>query len=548
MGELTIEQQRALAIAKARRARQEADATPGYLDQVAGAGPVIRDAAIDAAKAGGSGLARGAAFIADAPGNLSAAVGDFAGDMSERFGASPDFAEGVRGAMRGGPMGSPGAVGNTMDMISPQIRGYDPKTTLGEYVQTAVEFIPGAMFGPGGMVGNIVRYGVLPGLASEGAGQLTEGTKAEPYARIAAALLTPLVTGRPTNRAKPIIPRADPEDARMAETLMNSGVQPTVGQVTDSSLLRRMEGSLDFVPGQMDDVTAAAMKTTGSSATRATPEALKAQADDIISGMDRAVSGVSFQPTPQMAQQADDVIRDYARATAEGNIVPDVRNIADEIMEAATRPSGGQIALATLKDWRSRLGKLLQSGDAQVRDAAWGLRNVIDRATEDALTAAGRASDVSALKSFREQYRNWLAVADASTRAGAESGILSPTQLNQSVIRSQGRRNAAIGNTTPLGELTRAAAGVLRPAPSVSAGGVRTVSPQLITALLGGAAGQAIAPGPIGMALGAVAGAGAQGLGQAAMRSTPVQSLMMDPMRRIAQALLAAPGAAQQMK
>lgn len=529
-------------------AKRQNSRIPGYLEDVASAGKIVRDTAVDAAKSAGSGFAAGASFLVDAPGNFSAYVGDKAGDLSEMAGAPPDFAEGVREAMRSGPMGRPNAVSDALDDISPQIRGYEPQTTVGEFARTAGEFAPGAMLGPGNMAGNILRYGVLPGFASEAAGQATEGTKAEPYARVAAALATPLLTGRPTNRAKPVIPRADPEDARMAETLMRNGIRPTVGQVTDSNLLRRMEGSLDFVPGQMDDVTAAAMRTTGSSTKRATPEALAKQSDKIVQGMDDAVAGVSFQPTPQMAQQADDVIRDYSRATAEGSIVPDVRNIADEIIDAATRPSGGQVALSTLKDWRSRLGRLLRSGDPQARDAAWGLRSIIDSATEDALSAAGRAADVDMLKTLREQYRNWLAVADASTRAGAESGILSPTQLNQSVIRSQGRRNMAVGATTPLGDLSRSAAGILRPAPSVSAGGVRTFSPQLLTALLGGAIGQSAAPGPAGMALGAVAGAGAQSLSQAVMRSKPIQSLMMDPIRRIAQSLLAAPGAAQQTK
>lgn len=422
------------------------------------------------------------------------------------------------------------------------ILNYDPKTTAGNYAKTVGEFIPGALaFGGGGAVGNAVRYGVIPGLASEAAGQATEGTKAEPYARIAAALGASVLAGRPTGRAKPVFPRADPEDAKMAETLMRKGVTPTVGQVTNNRVLRTMEGSLGEVAGQSDDVTRAAMKSTGSTAARALPDALKSQSDDIVKTMNDAVSGVTFNPSPAMAQGADDVVKEYMRATASSNVVPDVRNIADEIIDAATTPRASQLDLATLKDWRSRLGKLLRGSDGQARDAAWGLRSLIDDATEAQLASAGRTNDIAKLARAREQYRNWIAVSDASTRAGAESGVISPTQLNQSVIRSQGRRNAAIGNTTDLGNLSRAAAGVLRSEPTVSPGGVRSVSAALGSGLAGAGLGsQVMAGNPVlGATLGGAAGVGLQSVGQALMRSAPLQSTLMDPMGKIVRALMA---------
>ena len=67
---------------------------------------------------------------------------------------------------------------------------YDPKTTAEKYVHSAAEFIPGALLGPGGMAKNAFTYGVVPGLASEAAGQAPHGTAMEPWARGAAALGT----------------------------------------------------------------------------------------------------------------------------------------------------------------------------------------------------------------------------------------------------------------------------------------------------------------------------------------------------------------------
>jgi len=497
----------------------------------------------DAAKSLGSGIVRGAAALADMPGALVSGAGDLAASGVEYLGA-PEVAKGLRDAMRNTPLGSGDTMGQGVDMVAPNVRPFDPRTTVGEYAQTVGEFLPGSMLGGGGTVGNAIRYGVLPGLASEAAGQATEGTAAEPYARFAAPILTTLLTGRPTSNASPILP-TDPEDAKMAETLLRSGIRPTVGQTTGSDFMRRLEGSLDVLPQQADDVTAAAMKTTGSNATRATPEALKQASDEIVTVMNQAVDGVSFKPNSGMAQQADDVVKDYLRSTAQGNIVPDVRNIADEIMDAATSPKGATLDLSTLKDWRSRLGRLLQSNDPQVRDAAWGLRTIIDDATEAQLVAAGREADVARLATARQQYRNWIAIADAATRAGAENGILSPTQLYQSIVRSQGRRNVAVGNTTELGGLARAAAGILRPASTVAPGAVRSASPQAIAGLIGAGAANALVPGSPFVAglLGAGAGVAATSAMQAAMRSTPVQSLLMDPAMRGAQSLLTVPGA-----
>jgi hypothetical protein len=66
---------------------------------------------------------------------------------------------------------------------------YDPQTTAEKYIQSAAEFVPAALLGPGNMARNALAVGVVPGLASEAAGQATEGTAYEPYARAGAAVL-----------------------------------------------------------------------------------------------------------------------------------------------------------------------------------------------------------------------------------------------------------------------------------------------------------------------------------------------------------------------
>lgn len=494
----------------------------------------------DVARSGSSGLLRGFSSLLDMPAQIPGMVAQGGSWLGEKAGLiEPETAQKFRADLR--ESASHGGATAAMNDVAPRVMQYQPNTKAGEYSQTVGEFVGGGTPLGGGPIGM-----ALTGAASETAGQLTKGTAAEPYARAGTALIAGTLAGKPTGRIKPV-GGADPEDVSMAQTLMKHGVKPTAGQITGSSLLRKMEGSQGALQSQADDFTSAAMKTTGSTATRAVPEALKQASDDIVKSMDDAVSGVSFRPTTQMAQRADDIVAQYLENTPNAAVVPKVKNIADEIIELGTNPNAGMLELSQIKTWRSRLGGLLNSSDAEVRNAAWALRGVLDDATEDALRAAGRTDDIAKLATGREQYRNWLAVADASTRAGAEGGRVSAPQLQQSVIRSQGRRNAAVGNTTDLGELSRAGAGLLRSEPTVSAGGVRTVAPQLGGALGGGALGAQLMPdNPIvGALIGAGAGNAAINGGQYFMRSQPVQSTVLDPFGKILEALArTAPGAA----
>lgn len=73
----------------------------------------------------------------------------------------------------------------------------EPKNTAEKYIRTASEFVPAAIAGSTASIpGAIARHAVIPGIASEAAGQLTEGTAAEPYARAGAALVTGLRGGK----------------------------------------------------------------------------------------------------------------------------------------------------------------------------------------------------------------------------------------------------------------------------------------------------------------------------------------------------------------
>lgn len=137
-----------------------------------------KQTADDWANSFGSGVTRGALDLVGLPGT----VREFAAKgMGNLLGPTAET------ATRGAFYSIPGFQGPTGDQITPESVKYDPKTTVGRYAETAGEMLPNAV-APGGPVRKAAMW-LLPSLGSEAAGQATEGTAIEPYARIGAALL-----------------------------------------------------------------------------------------------------------------------------------------------------------------------------------------------------------------------------------------------------------------------------------------------------------------------------------------------------------------------
>lgn len=82
--------------------------------------------------------------------------------------------------------GAADAATNALESVLPTANNRAEK-----FVRTASSFVPAVAVAGGGIpsVGNVVRQAVIPGVASEAAGQATQGTWAEPYARVGGAVL-----------------------------------------------------------------------------------------------------------------------------------------------------------------------------------------------------------------------------------------------------------------------------------------------------------------------------------------------------------------------
>lgn len=80
----------------------------------------------------------------------------------------------------------------------------EPQTAVGKYAGSVASFAPAALMG-GGTAGQRIAQAVVPGVASEAAGQATEGSEMEPWARALAAIVasggTAMAQRRPPERA-----------------------------------------------------------------------------------------------------------------------------------------------------------------------------------------------------------------------------------------------------------------------------------------------------------------------------------------------------------
>lgn len=189
---------------------------PGYDPATGEVSPRQPSVGMDMVSSLGAGIGRGAADLAGIPGTLAdlgqgalqwglstgygLATGKEPDPRSEsgveRFfaGPTPELSESL---LFGGKNPLSGDVlKKAASVVTGGATDYQPYTTAGKFARTAGEFLPSAMaFGGGGAL-NALRYGVVPALSSEAAGQATEGTAFEPWARVGGALAGGLVGSR----------------------------------------------------------------------------------------------------------------------------------------------------------------------------------------------------------------------------------------------------------------------------------------------------------------------------------------------------------------
>ncbi len=477
----------------------------------------------DAGSALGAGIARGTAGLVGLPGSLGDLFDQGMTAGGKALGIIPEDWQAPQNSLSGASLteGMSNLTGGATD--------YRGKSLPAKFAGTIGEFIPGALAFGG--TGNVIKYGVIPGASSEAAGQLTEGTAFEPYARFAGAVAGGVLPDLLKKGASALISPyggADPERLKLAAVLDDFGVPISAGQRVGNEALRRKEGLTGAGQAlnetQREAFTRAALKTAGTDASRATPEVLADTAKRIGDVFDDVVRGVDVTPDPQSLTALSEAVSTYKSLAPTGNQAPLVSNILKDTTKAMR--GGNTIPAATLKVWRSGLSKLTASADTATREAATKALEAVDDMMTAALNAAGRADDVARLATARGEWRNFLAIQKAATGAGESTaaGLLSPAQL-RSAVRQQGISSFAQGRRGDIGELARAAVGVMDSLPnSGTPAGIRAMLPAGLGSGVGATLGSSI--GPWGTAAGAALGAVMPGLAGAVRMSGPMQAYL----------------------
>lgn len=469
----------------------------------------------------------------DTPGErIGEAIGQFAQGGLEGLAGVGDLvtapARSAINRIRGkGPVGLEAVSGPLSAAAQNVPFGVDaPQTTLGEYARTAGEFTAPAVAMGGPSVANIARYGVAPGLASEAAGQATEGTPIEPYARMAAGVAAPAALSAAQKAITPFA--ADPSRLSLAKVLEEAGVPVTAGQKVGSQGLRRVEGltgrGQNIASQQNEALTAAALRTAGSNATRATPEVMSALSKRIGSDMDDALRVIDVIPSREAVSGMAQANQTFKELSTAATNAPMIGGVLREVTRAFR--TGGNISGKTVNSWRSKISKLTTSPDTATREAAKEALSAIDGMLDDSARLSGSPEAISKLTNARSEYRNYLAIQDAVARAGegAALGIVSPSALRGAVVR-QGRSAYTTGRRGDIADLARAGEAVIKPLPtSGTAENLRAMGVPMATSGGLGAylASRAGLPAEVGFGLGAAAPQVARG----AIATPPVQSYL----------------------
>jgi len=423
---------------------------------------------------------------------------------------------------------------------------YQPQTTGGEYARTAGEFAGGAAAIPIGGPLRSVAASLLPAAVSETAGQLTEGSDYEGAARLAGALGTPFATSalRQGMQRAVLGPEArltQPGTARdkAVQTLEGADVAMTTGLKTGSPRLMALEGSLEVPLETKRTLTTATMKTMGSDSTLATDDAMLEVKTRLGKVFDRADNVVDDVPNMETAVKANRIIEEHMGTSATGDIPPFLVDIGDEILNAAGKAK--PISNKKLQNMRSRLRQVMNgTNDPLVYESAFKMNGVVD----DFMIESVRRTQpklVPELMEARDQYRNYLTTMRALKTRGSDSagGYISPAMLSGALRNREGDRYI-LGTGSELAKLGRAAEEVVSSMPAVKAGGARTIGGSGILGAGGGmyaATQMGMDPVPAMMAGGAV-GSLVPTAGRAAIRSGPVQSLLMPTQNSVSTQML----------
>src|SRR5882672_1481291 len=383
-----------------------------------------------------------------------------------------------------------------------------PQGRAGRYGATTGEFLgnPASYVGPAGLPMKALSA-VTGALGSEYAGQASEGSKFEPYWRMAGAVAG---GAAPQGLARLGAPLAtSPERQAMVAGLRNEGIDAlTAGQVTGNRPLRWMESvsadtpfgskaATDLDLAAKEQFAQAASTRMGENATL-TPETMNAVRDRLQQNFRDLETRNNFTYDQPFVNDLLQVRNRYDR------VLPSQQGQAIDAysVDIANQP-GGVMPGRVYADTRSRLSQqsyAIRSTDPSFSQALRRLRDALDEGMGRLITPADKAL----WQQTKSQYGNMKRLEDAiggATGELAPLGLLTPQRLKQSV--SSGRRGDYARDAGPFDELARAGSTIMSPLPNSGTparlGGMALMGSAggLVGQLLGGHGGEGAAAGAL---------------------------------------------------
>lgn len=409
------------------------------------------------------------------------------------------------------------AIGALYDMLTGDYRNYEAQGSAEKLVQAGGRGLP---FGAIGGARAAVVEGLLPSVASEAAGQATEGSDIEPYARFAAGLLTPTAiesTRRIAATGGLAVPDPiSPAQAERGAALEARGMEYTAGQLADDPVIMAREAATqagrEMAENQLEDFTSLALKEIGVDANRFTTEVSDMAHKKIGSVFNDLAAKSDIPVDAQLAQEVFDALQVYRGNVNIQNRAPAVAEWAKKLQEASK--NNGRISGNLYNELTSKIRNMRQSDMQSTRDLA----NKLDEALQSSLGRQfERSGDADLLKQWgtaRKDYANLKVIERASLGQSdaAMSGLITPKALYGAVKAKAGGTNVSRGRNT-LAELARDAQGIAPlpqsgTAPRTVAEGILSTGGPAATGVAaalgtGGDLGQAMTAGTVGAGLGA---------------------------------------------
>lgn len=374
------------------------------------------------------------------------------------------------------------------------------ETGTGKFAGKVGEFLPFA----GRRVAQYAAAPVVAGMAGEkGAEFLGFGETGQTVGEIAGMLSGPAAYGGAVRAAgRAISPYGGADEARLAaaRTLEEKGVATTAGQKVGSEALRRKEAMTakgEVVrEKQLEEFTAAAMREIGSTAPRATADALQEAQARIGGQINEALRGVNLRPNVTELMGFSDAAQFYRKTKPTGQEAKEAGDIFNKINKAFVKAARQDRAIDVdqYRSFRAQLSKGTISTSEPIRETSKRMLSVLDDAMDRALTGLGRQDDIGKLNKARAQYRDFLAVERSVAKGGeaASAGLITPAALG-SALRSQGKRAYVQERRGDIGDLARAGEQVaVFPRTSGTAENLNQIVGGLRSALISGSAGAAM--------------------------------------------------------